>query len=115
MKRAATLFRLITGCVALMAVTIPPLVRLRLAEEAAECERRRVALMQPERRRMLESQWEAHVCPRGNTPYLYTMRADSQVVVRCPNGHGQLPIPLHTWVAVRTLSSSMRTLSSSIP
>jgi len=99
MREAATLFRLFVGLVALTAVTLPALVRLQQAQDAAECQRRRAALRALAKGAPVARRAETFVCPQGEVPYLFAPGSDGETVVSCPNGHGQRPIPLHQWVA----------------
>ncbi len=97
MTRPASLVRALTGFAVLSAVTLPSLIRLRHAEEVAECGRRRAVLASPDRDVPIRS-WETFACPRRNMPYLFTVNAEGRILVVCPNGHAQQPIPLHRWV-----------------
>ena len=95
MVRVGLLVRLLVGLVALAAVSMPPLERLKREAEETECARRRAACAEPDI-------WRAGVdaCPRGNVPYLYEVESDGGVAVRCPHGHGWEPLRLHVWVAI---------------
>ncbi len=92
--RFTVFFHFLTGLIVLAAVALPSLTRLELAEQVEECDRRRARLSES-----FPNTWADRVCPRDNAPYLYSLSADSTVVIRCPNGHGEEPLPLHVWVS----------------
>jgi len=91
--RFTVFFHFLTGLIVLAAVALPSLTRLELAEQEEECELRRAKASES-----FSDAWADRVCPRNDAPYLYSLSADSTVIIRCPNGHGEEPLPLHVWV-----------------
>ena len=96
MRRGVALTHFLAGLLALVVVVAVPLTRSKLAADEVECARRRALITAG-----ATLPFEARVCPRSRTPYLYSLTADTSVVATCPNGHGQSPLPLGQWVDSR--------------
>jgi hypothetical protein len=84
--------RTATGVLVLLIMAFGPLSRMDYGQKTSECAIRRELLVRggyvaPATR----------ICPLGETPYVYELTADSQIVIISPHGVGQELVERGTW------------------
>ena len=94
-RRRGLTLGLMSALVLLLAVSFSPLASMQMDEQERECLRRmrllaRDPLAPPELR----------CCPGSSLPYLFSMDGDSNIVIRCPSGHGLKKLERDRWVTV---------------